>query len=537
MLEQLRELAGLSIEEIEARLRTLPENERLEIIRAANEATRDMRWVPNPGPQTRAYDCDVDQLLYGGQAGGGKSDLLVGKALQKHRRSLLLRRIRADASWLIDRTAEILGTRDGFNGQDNRWTLPDGRVIDFDGCQHPGDEQRFKGRPKDFIGFDEAADFLEDQVVFILGWLRTTDPEQPCQAIFATNPPTTAEGEWIVRWFGPWVDDTHPLYPYPEGKPLWVCRGEDDDWLWFEAPGDQVVGGRTVQTISRTFIRSTLADNPDLWRSDYRKRLEGLPEHLRLRFAEGAFGLGTDDDDKQLIPTDWIKAAQDRWTPRPPEGTLMTAMGVDMVYGGKDELVLAPRYGRWCGELIVRPGVKVTDGREAAAIIVQHLRDAAQINIDHVGWGASGYERLQDLGLCVLGLNGGARSDAKSRGTGIPFANLRAEMWYRMREALDPANDSPIALPPDPNLRADLAAPRFDVVTGKIRVESKDQIRTRLGRSPDRGDAVVMAFYAGERRAKIKPRRGEKPRCRPAEANLGYEKFKSRNRRRRYVRA
>jgi len=259
---------SLSLDDIIERLNAMPAEERQEVEKLAAEATADKNWIPNPGPQTTAYFCNVDQMLYGGEAGGGKSDLIIGRALQEHTRSLLLRRVNKDVSWLVDRTAEILDTRDGYNGQENRWSLGDGRVIDFGGLQHPGDEQRYKGRPKDLIGFDEASDFLESQVEFVLGWLRTTKEGQHCQAIFATNPPTTAEGEWVVRWFAPWVDKDHPLYPYPMGEPLWTCRGSDDEWLWFEEEGDRDVDGETKQCISRTFIRSGLGDNRDLGRTN-----------------------------------------------------------------------------------------------------------------------------------------------------------------------------------------------------------------------------------------------------------------------------
>ena len=62
-----------------------------------------------------------------------------------------------------------------------------------------------------------------------------------------------------------------------------------------------------------------------------------------------------------------------------------------------------------------------------------------------------------------------------------------------MREALDPISGDDIALPPDPELLADLTAPRWSITTSGIQVESKKDIVKRLKRSPDCGDAVVLS--------------------------------------------
>jgi hypothetical protein len=76
--------------------------------------------------------------------------------------------------------------------------------------------------------------------------------------------------------------------------------------------------------------------------------------------------------------------------------------------------------------------------------------------------------------------------------------NLRAAAYWRLREALDPVNGSTIALPPDAELLADLCAPTWhlDRGSGKVQIEDKDEVKKRLGRSPDCADAVVLAWWA-----------------------------------------
>src|SRR6476661_6317777 len=97
------------LDELLARLTELPEEGRKEAIDLAVKSTATMAWVPNPGPQTQAFLCEADELLYGGEAGGGKTDLGIGLALTSHKRSLLMRRINKDALKIQSRIEQILG--------------------------------------------------------------------------------------------------------------------------------------------------------------------------------------------------------------------------------------------------------------------------------------------------------------------------------------------------------------------------------------------------------------------------------------------
>lgn len=190
---------GALDEYIEA-LTRLPEDKREQVTRAVMDATAHLPWLFNPGPQRVAFYSEADELYYGGQAGGGKSDLGIGLALTEHKKSLILRRFNDDAKALAERTLEIIGTRDGYNGQDKILRY-DGRVIDYSRCKDETDKQRHKGDPHDLIVFDEIPDFLESQYTFIIGWNRSANPQQRCRVVCTGNPPTTAEGLWVIkRW-------------------------------------------------------------------------------------------------------------------------------------------------------------------------------------------------------------------------------------------------------------------------------------------------------------------------------------------------
>jgi hypothetical protein len=87
---------------------------------------------------------------------------------------------------------------------------------------------------------------------------------------------------------------------------------------------------------------------------------------------------------------------------------------------------------------------------------------------------------------------------------GIIFTSLNgAEGWWRLREELNPDQQfgSAIALPPGAAIKADLAAPRWELTPRGIKVEDKNEIRKRLGRSPDDGDAIMMCLAEGAKAA------------------------------------
>jgi hypothetical protein len=281
-----------------------------------------------------------------------------------------------------------------------------------------------------------------------------------------------------------------------------------------------------------------LNENIDLASTGYGAVLGYADKALR-NLAAGKFDDALPDDEWQVIPTAWIMAAQDRWTPEQPKDVPMTAMGVDVAQGGMDETVLAPRYDWWFAPLITVPGVKTPAPSDTAALVVKHRRNGAAVIVDcGGGYGGGVVDFLSVSNIKAIphkGSNGSARR-TKDRLHG--YLNKRAEIMWRFREALDPDQDggSPIALPPDAALRADLAAPRYSIETRGLQVEEKDAIKKRIGRSPDKGDAVIMAWAEGQdalRKGLTGPGSAVSAQSnRPQFANVGYASAKDRHRRR-----
>lgn len=491
------------LDDVLNRLQQLPEAERKAIEEEAYAATAGMKWIPSAGPQTEAYFSKADILLFGGSGGAGKSDLGLGLAFTAHKRSLILRRKYTNLDGLIDRALQINGTREGFNGKPPpRLTTSDGRLIVFGANQHLGDEQGFQGQPFDLKVFDEATQFLEQQVRFHIGWLRNADdPNQRTRAILPTNPPLDADGEWVIGFFRPWLDITHPK-PAKHGELRYFVTDPDGKDLEVDGPNPVELGGRKLVPHSRTFIPGTLSNNPYLIRTDYQAKLDSLPEPLRSAVRDGNFMAARQDADFQVIPTAWIIAAQARWSPQPPTGMAMTAQALDPAGGGRDSMELSSRYGGWYSELVSAQGEETADGSSSAATVIKHRRDNCPVIVDTGGgYGGSVMMRLKDNGIAATGFNGSTASSGKTKDGQLSFVNLRAEAWWKFREALDPDQEggSVIALPPDPELRADLAAPTWNLTQRGILIESKDDIRKRLGRSPGKGDSVVMCLSQGDR--------------------------------------
>lgn len=490
----------------------------------ALELTRELKrrrlWQPLPGPQTEALQSDADIVGFGGAAGGGKTDLACGLALTKHEKTMILRENGTELTGVIDRLTELMGGRDGYNGQDKIWrTLtPDGkpRQIEFGSYPNPGDEAKYQGRPHDLLVYDEAANHRESAVRFLMGWLRTTTPGQRCRALLTFNPPTTAEGRWIIAFFAPWLDKKHPK-PARYGELRWFATiaGRDievPDSRPFVLKGDARVYDfdptahrpeDIVRPMSRTFIPSRVSNNPYLMGTGYVTTLQALPEPLRSQMLNGDFNAGIEDDPWQVIPTAWVEASMARWQaklPKPP----MDSLGVDVARGGRDNTILSRRHGQWYDELLCYPGSATPDGPTTAGLCIAAMRDSAPIHLDVIGVGSSPYDFLTEAHQQVIGVNVAEASHASDKSGRLHFANQRSQLWWQLREALDPSNNTGIALPDDSRLLADLTAPKWRLQGTVIQVESRDDIVKRIGRSPDYASAVILAQMDTPKIAEVK---------------------------------
>jgi len=194
------------------------------------------------------------EALYGGAAGGGKSDSLLMAALQyvdiPGYAALLLRRTYADLALpeaLMDRANEWLsGTDARWDGKNKTWRFPSGATLSFGYLEHEKDKYRYQGAAFQFIGFDELTQFSESQYRYLFSRLRRLQGTNvPVRMRAASNPGGTGH-EWVKQRF------------LVEGR----ARG-------------------------RVFVPAKLADNPYLDRAEYMASLSELDPITRAQLLNG----------------------------------------------------------------------------------------------------------------------------------------------------------------------------------------------------------------------------------------------------------
>ena len=452
-------------------------------------------WSPYPGPQTQALQSKADILLYGGAAGGGKTDLLLGAA-RNHERAIIFRRVFPNLRGIIDRSFGIYKNLGGkYNLSSHTWKFEDAKVL-FGHLQYEDNKFDYQGQPFTYHGFDEITEFTESQFRFVTGWNRSTTPGQRCRVIATANPPMGTQGEWIIRYWAPWLDPYHKN-PAKPGELRWFTTVNGKD-VELDGPEPVQIDGEWITPKSRTFIPARVQDNPALMEAGYISTLQSLPEPMRSKLLYGDFVGGGEEDPFQVIPSEWVRIAQERWRNCKPPETPLTALGVDVARGGKDQTIITPRWDNYFGWQRKYPGSETPDGPKVAALIIAARdelggREFTKIKIDIIGVGSSPFDFTKGMHENTYAMCASGGSDARDKSEQLGFINLRAEWWWKLREALDPASGQDLAIPDDRELMVDLCTPRWKPSARGIQIESKDEIKKRIGRSPDKGDSLVYA--------------------------------------------
>jgi hypothetical protein len=235
------------------------------------------------------------------------------------------------------------------------------------------------------------------------------------------------------------------------------------------------------------------------------------------RYANRVLGEFHADDEDGLIPLSWVEAAISRWEEWNDDGRPQLegrqSVGADIARSGSDRTIFAHRTGAAITDLVEHPRQDTMKTTAALIPLVnkgmlagpdgQPAEPRVVAVVDSIGVGGGVVDRMRELKLPVLAYTGSAKTLFRDRTKEYVFNNTRSAAYWHMRELLDPAYGSTLMLPPDDLLVTDLTTPTWEIGTGvppRIVVEKKEELVKRLGRSPDRGDAVVMAFWVEQLR-------------------------------------
>ena len=241
---------------------------------AATKKSSPAIWRPQPR-QAEFMRRLEDEALYGGAAGGGKSDCALAEALRQvnipHYRGLILRKTFPQLSELVDRSHEIYSSAFPgavYNESKHFWHFPSGAKIYFGSLAHLDDRYNYQGKRYDFIDFDELTQFTFDEYSYLFSRNRPNGAGTRCYMRAQANPGGIGHG-WVKERF---------ITPAPPMTTIWES-------VKVRFPD----GYEEIRKKSRIFVPSTVFDNKILLRNDpdYLTRLASLPEAERAALLYG----------------------------------------------------------------------------------------------------------------------------------------------------------------------------------------------------------------------------------------------------------
>lgn len=439
------------------------------------EENTDVIWRPQK-IQKKLLESPHDEILFGGAKGGGKTDVILFDAVkyinQPSYKALIVRRTFPRLREIINRSMVFRQLGAVYNRSEKVWRFPKGSQLFFGHCQNDGDELNYQGHQYHYIGFDQVEEFTESMFNVIAACGRKVD-DIPVRIRCTANPGGIGQ-YWVKRR---WIDGKEP------GRTYFVA---------------QEVHGKIIKR-SMKFIPSNIYDNLILMRKnpEYVAFLLGLPDKFRRMYLEGDFNV--DEQPDQLIQYQMLQKAKANCVTQPAisgqgQENDKIFLGVDVARFGDDSTVIAAVKGN---TLIKLESYLKLDVNQIAQILLRKIREEnikpENIGIDTVGFGAGVYDIIKSNGFRAKGIISGAKAFLVS-GENYSFRNLRCQMHWYFREQLRQGKFS-IGVN-DREFEEEALAVKYEISSDRlITIESKDDIKKRIGRSTNKLDAVIYAAF------------------------------------------
>lgn len=330
----------------------------------------------------------------------------------------------------------------------------------------------------DYYGFDDYR-FYEDRIENIVTGTRFVfkglkdQNKQNIKSLEGVDICWIEEGQSITK------DSWDVLNPTirKKGSQIWVSmnREQENDPIWVAI---------ATNPDERTFVgKVNYYDNPycpeEMKYLAEKCKAEDYDDYLHIWEGEPV-----QQGNTKLIGA---KAVREAFTPKMDSSTSPLVIGLDVARFGDDSTVFCFRKGRWCYKFETYKKKDTVEVANIATNLIKELHPA-RLFVDDTGVGGGVTDMLKDRGFgqIVRGINFQHKAINDER-----YSNRRAEMWDGIREWL---NDT-VQLPQDEGLLDDLCAvnKKYDT-RGRLQLETKEDVKKRLGRSPDKADALALTF-------------------------------------------
>jgi hypothetical protein len=265
-------------------------------------------------------------------------------------------------------------------------------------------------------------------------------------------------------------------------RKMFIPGQVDGEWIQ-----DKITEAGWCREISKEEVRQEHYDFE--WKGKYYR-----PGNL---FRIKVLGQFPEEDEATLVPMPWIEAAVERYKDwvkinKAPLGN--KKIGSDIAGEGRDSSIHLERYDNLVWRIHEFGQQK---HMEAVGYILSIRKKGDWVMVDTIGEGAGVYSRLEEKKIpnIISFKNSYSAHNLHDKTGQLRFANLRAFTFWAIRDWLNPQFHSEAMLPSDSNLIQELNEIRYEYRSdGTIAIEAKDDIKVRLGRSPDRADALAMTF-------------------------------------------